>query len=96
MNNLINKQQIKQFPNYIIGEFENKFINDKQIENAFNSYFINTSQSINIQFTSPINNLNPMNITPISNSIYLHPISTHEINSIIQNNKSKPSLDTNI
>ena len=60
-------------------EFENKFNNDKQIANAFNSYFINTSQSINNQFTSPINNINPINITPISKSIYLHPTSTHEI-----------------
>ena len=41
--------------------------NDKQIANAFNSYFINTSQSINKQFTSPINNLNSMSTTPISN-----------------------------
>ena len=94
INNLINKQQIKQSPNYIIDEFENKFNNDKQIANAFNSYFINTSQSINNQFTSPINNINPINITPISKSIYLQPTSTHEINSIIQNNKSKTSLDT--
>ena len=94
INNLINKQQIKQSPYYIIDEFENKFNNDKQIANTFNSYFINTSQSINNQFTSPINNINPINITPISKSIYLHPTSTHEINSIIQNNKSKTSLDT--
>ena len=35
-----------------------------------------------------------MNITPISKSIYLHPTLTHEIHSIIQNNKSKTSLDT--
>ena len=66
----------------------------KSKANAFNSYFINTSQSINTQFTSPINNINPINITPISKSIYLHPTSTHEINYIIQNNKSKTSLDT--
>ena len=46
INNLINKQKIKQSPNYIIDEFENKFNNDKQLANAFNSYFINTSQSI--------------------------------------------------
>ena len=38
INNLINKQQIKQSPNYIIDEFENKFNNDKQIANAFNSF----------------------------------------------------------
>ena len=56
----------------------------KKIANAFNFYFINTSHSINKQFTSPINNLNPMNITPISKSTYLHSTSTHEINSIIQ------------
>ena len=43
INNLINKQQIKQSPNYIIDEFENKLINDKQIANAFNYYFTNTS-----------------------------------------------------
>ena len=94
INKLINKPQIKQSPNYIIDEFANKFNNDKQIANAFNSYFINTSQSINNQFTSPINNINPINITPISKSIYLYPTSTHEIDSIIQNNKSKTSLDT--
>ena len=35
-----------------------------------------------------------MNITPLSKSIYLHPTSTHEINAITQNNKSKTSLDT--
>ena len=79
--------KLLQSPNYI-----DKFNNDKQIANSFNSYFIN--QSINKQFTSPINNINPINITPISKSIYLHPTSTHEINSIIQNNKLKTSLDT--
>ena len=35
-----------------------------------------------------------MNITPIYNVIYLHPTLTHEIHFIIQNNKSKTSLDT--
>ena len=35
-----------------------------------------------------------MDIISIYNSIYLHPTTTHEINSIIQNNKSKTSLDT--
>ena len=69
INNLINKQQIKQYPNYIIDEFENKFNNDKQIANAFNSYFINTSQSINKQCTSLINNINPVNIIPIENEV---------------------------
>ena len=53
INNLKNKQQIKQSSNYIIDEFENKFNNDKQIANAFNSYFINTSQSINNQLHLP-------------------------------------------
>ena len=47
INNLINKQQIKQSPNYIIDQLENKFINDKQITYVFNSYFMNTSQYIN-------------------------------------------------
>ena len=43
---------------------------------------------------SPINNINPMNISQISKSLYLYPTSTHKINYIIQYNKSKTSIDT--